>query len=188
MTYTSNRTAAGFVNVGNVLNGQAARSTTLNSIANNQQWLAVNNTELMIVFMGQATNRSLRFTVRLNPYGQWVEFFVLCLKDVPANSTTQAGLTISAGPDITLLVDIPYGEDYTTTGGTISNEDYGWVSFIGLVGDTSLGIGARGLQAVAPPATNAYTEVECEVTIAASVYVKTLCYRVLPGTAPFDVP
>jgi hypothetical protein len=187
MPYTSNRSPAGFVTPGTIVNGQSARAAVLNNIANNQQWLAVNNTEMMTVFMGERTNASMRFSVRLNPYATWVEFFVLCLKDVPANSTSQAGLTITCGADTTLFVDIPYGEDYTTTGGTIENEHFGWVSFTGRVDDPTFGIGARALRADATP-VNYYTTAECEITIASTVYVKTVCYRVLPGVAPYDVP
>lgn len=187
MPYTSNRAPAGFVTPGTVTNGQSARAAALNNIANNQQWLAINNTEMMTVFMGEQTNATMQFDVRLNPYATWVEFYILCLKDVPANSTSQAGLTITCGADTTLFVDIPYGEDYTTTGGTIGNEDYGWVSFAGRVDDATFGIGARALQASATP-VNYYSLVECEIAIASTVYVKTVCYRVLPGTAPYDVP
>jgi hypothetical protein len=189
MTYTTNRVAPAFVRMGEIWNGQSARGSVLENIANNQLWLAVQDCEMRAFYMGEMTNTAVKLTVRFNPYATWLEFFFLCQKDINATATTQAGIKVqftAISGDTSYSVEIPEGEDLTTTGGSLSNDTYGWVRFVGRVSNTTQEVGARAI-AVAT-ASDAYTEHEIEITIDADVYVKTMQFRVLPAQSPITVP
>lgn len=189
MAYTTNRTVPGYVSFGEVRNGVSARGQVLENIANNQQWLAVTDCDMHTVYMGEMTDRTFKLHVRLNPYALWVEFFLLCLKDIDGASTTPAGLLIggSSSADEAQTYEIPAGEDFTATGGTRSNGAFEWVRFTGRVDDSTVVAGPRAVLGDTAPDAN-YRWVEFSVTIDPEVYVKTIQFRVLPALSPIAVP
>jgi hypothetical protein len=178
---TSYRNPAGVKRGQRILNNTSARALLPNMLADNQLWLAAKDTELQTLVAGQViTNQVVTAYLRMNPHCTTVDFYVLCCKDF-VTGTSQFGIGIGLnGADSAFTTEIPYGQDFTTTGKLPRNSDYGWIAFTGST--TGFGIGPRGLTITA---TTGYQDVECEIDIGQNVYVKAVVAHVLPAVPPY---
>jgi hypothetical protein len=189
MAYTTNRVAPGFTPPGEVRNGASARGQVLENVANNHLYLAVRDTEMRSVYMGEMTDEYIKLKLRLNPFATTVELFFLCFKDQPDKDTTQYGILVECPNtgDIAYMVDLPIGEDLTTTGGSLQNSSFKWVYFVGRATGGAFTGGPRAVDAESA-GDDAYVETQVDITIDPNVYVKSIQFRVLPTQHPIDVP
>jgi hypothetical protein len=178
---TSNRNATAFKRPGEVRNGHAARAGTLDTIANNHTYLATQDAEMMTAYIGELENDVIYFDVRMPPYAQWVEFFVLCAGDYPVSTTPLAIIftSQSASGDSALTTQIP-----AATTNVPEDADYDWVRFTGRVTDDTFTDAPRAVHNNG--AETNYSLHEIRLTCSAGAYIRTVQYRALPEPPPYE--
>lgn len=181
-------------------NGALATGRAVNSIIENEHWLAMRDTPMINFFDTAAngdnhpsgsvsawTNSSKTIRLILPPYCRWATFHFLCARTFSDASINMNYIQVASGVHTVLNTSIPWGEDLALTGkAALSYYSADWVHFAGV--DLEESGGPTACRIVLDATDHAtWTEQTVTITVSGGVNVYAAAYRVLPAFGTLQV-